>query len=144
MIGKGNNKKSMAYVGNIVAFIKNRIEKQKEGYHIYNYADKPDFTMTELSSIIERKMNLTIPKIKILYWLGVSGGYGFDLLAMLTQKKFSISSVRVKKFCATTQFEAAKAHSTFRAPYTIEEGLNNTLDFEFINPREDDVLFYTE
>ena len=55
MIGKGQNKKSMAYVGNIVAFIKDRIEKQRIGYQVYNYADKPDFTMTELSSVIEKK-----------------------------------------------------------------------------------------
>jgi GlcNAc-P-P-Und epimerase len=55
MIGKGQNKKSMAYVGNVVAFIKDRIEKNEPGYHVYNYADKPDFTMSELSAIIERK-----------------------------------------------------------------------------------------
>ena len=29
MIGKGQNKKSMAYVGNIVALIKNRLEKKR-------------------------------------------------------------------------------------------------------------------
>ena len=144
MIGKGQNKKSMAYVGNVVAFIKNRIEKQEPGYHVYNYADNPDFTMTELSSVIERKMDLSIPKIKIPYWLGMLGGYGFDLLAALTRKKFSISSVRVKKFCASTQFNATKAHSVFRAPYTLEEGLNKTLDFEFLDPKKDDVLFYSE
>ena len=144
MIGKGHNKKSMAYVGNVVAFIKDRIEKQEAGYHVFNYADKPDFSMTELSSVIERKMSLSIPKIRIPYWLGMLGGYGFDLLAILIRKKFSISSVRVKKFCATTQFDASKAHSAFKAPYTLEEGLNKTLDFEFINPKEDDVLFYSE
>ena len=144
MIGKGQNKKSMAYVGNIVAFIQNRIEKQEAGYHIFNYADKPDFTMTELSSIIEQKINISIPKTKVPYWLGMLGGYGFDLLALISRKKLSISSVRVKKFCATTQFDATKAHSTFRAPYTLEEGLNKTLDFEFINPKEDNVLFYSE
>ena len=144
MIGKGHNKKSMAYVGNVVAFIKDRIEKQEPGYHVFNYADKPDFSMTELSSVIEAKMKLSIPKINIPYWLGMLGGYGFDILAFLTRKKLSISSVRVKKFCATTQFDATKAHSTFKAPYTLEEGLNNTLEFEFINPKEDDVLFYSE
>ena len=53
-------------------------------------------------------------------------------------------SLRVKKFCATTQFDATKAHSVFTAPYTLEEGLNKTLEFEFINPKEDDVLFYSE
>jgi GlcNAc-P-P-Und epimerase len=144
MIGKGQNKKSMAYVGNIVAFIKDRIEKQEPGYHVFNYADKPDFTMTELSSVIEGKINLFIPKVRIPYWIGMLGGFGFDLLSFLTRRKFPISSVRVKKFCATTQFDAAKAHSTFRSPYTLEEGLNNTLEFEFIHPKEDDVLFYSE
>lgn len=144
MIGKGQNKKSMAYVGNIVAFIQNRIEKQEAGYHIFNYADKPDFTMTELSSIIEQKINISIPKTKVPYWLGMLGGYGFDLLALISRKKLSISSVRVKKFCATTQFDATKVHSNFKAPYTLEEGLNNTLEFEFINPKDDDVLFYSE
>ena len=144
MIGKGQNKKSMAYVGNIVAFIQNRIEKQEAGYHIFNYADKPDFTMTELSSLIEQKINISIPKTKVPYWLGMLGGYGFDLLALISRKKLSISSVRVKKFCATTQFDATKVHSTFKAPYTLEEGLNNTLEFEFINPKDDDILFYSE
>ena len=144
MIGKGQNKKSMAYVGNVVAFIKDRVEKQEPGYNVFNYADKPDFTMTELSSVVENKMSLSIPKIRIPYWLGMLGGYGFDLLAFLTQKKLSISSVRVKKFCATTQFDASKAHSAFKAPYTLEEGLNKTLVFEFLNPKEDDVLFYSE
>lgn len=144
MIGKGHNKKSMAYVGNVVAFIKDRIDNQSLGYQVFNYADKPDFTMTELSRVIESKMNLSIPKIKIPYCLGMLGGYGFDLLAFLTRKTLSISSVRVKKFCATTQFDASKAHSTFKAPYTLEEGLNNTLEFEFLDPKKDDVLFYSE
>lgn len=144
MIGQGQNKKSMAYVANVVAFIKERIEKQELGYYVFNYADKPDFSMTELSSVIERKMNLSIPKIRIPYWLGMIGGYGFDLLAIITRRKLSISSVRVKKFCATTQFDASKAHSTFKAPYTLEEGLNNTLEFEFLDPKKDNVLFYSE
>lgn len=144
MIGKGLNKKSMAYVGNIVAFIKDRIEKQELGYQVYNYADKPDFNMTELSHVIERKMHLSFPKVRIPYWLGLLGGFGFDLLALLTRKEFSISSVRVKKFCATTQFDASKAHFNFKAPFTIEEGLSKTLDYEFINQKEDDVLFYSE
>tara|TARA_Y100001958_G_C21247743_1_gene579493 strand:+ start:7929 stop:8906 length:978 start_codon:yes stop_codon:yes gene_type:complete len=144
MIGKGQNKKSMAYVGNIVAFIKDRIERQETGYHVYNYADKPDFTMSELSSIIQKKMRISLPKTRVPYWLGILGGYGFDLLALLIGKKFSISSVRVKKFCATTEFDATKAHLIFSAPYSLEEGLNKTLEFEFINPKEDDILFYSE
>ena len=144
MIGKGQNKKSMAYVGNIVALIIDRLEKNELGYHVFNYADKPDFSMIELVNVIENKMSLILPKKQIPYWLGMLGGYGFDILAFLTRKKLSISSVRVKKFCATTQFNADKVHSVFNAPYTLEEGLNKTLEHEFIHQQKDDILFFSE
>ena len=144
MIGKGENKKSMAYVGNIVALIKSRIETCEEGYHVFNYTDNPDFSMNELTQHIEEKMNIILPKQKIPYWLGMLGGYGFDFLSFVTRKNLSVSSVRVKKFCATTQFDASKVSSVFKSPYTLEEGLNKTLEHEFINKQEDDVLFYTE
>lgn len=144
MIGKGQNKKSMAYVGNVVALIADCLSKVKPGYCVYNYADKPDFSMTELVTVIENKMNIKIPKFKIPYWIGIIGGYGFDLVSCITAKKFSISSVRVKKFCATTQFNATKVHSNFKAPYTLKDGLDLTLEHEFINPKQDDILFYSE
>jgi GlcNAc-P-P-Und epimerase len=144
MIGKGNNKKSMAYVGNVVAFIKDRIENSSSELQTFNYSDKPDLNMNELSSLIENKMILSIPKIKIPYWIGMIGGFCFDFLVKITGKKMSISSVRVKKFCATTQFDASKAHLVFKTPYTLEEGLNKTLEFEFIKPKKDDVIYYSE
>jgi nucleoside-diphosphate-sugar epimerase len=144
MIGKGQNKKSMAYVGNIVALIKDRLEKKELGHHVFNYADKPDFSMVELTQTIEEKMKIKLPSIKIPYLFGMMGGYGFDFISVLSGKKFSISSVRVQKFCATTQFDSDKVHSSFKAPYTLKEGLDKTLEHEFINTKEDEVLFYSE
>ena len=144
MIGKGVNKKSMAYVGNIVAFIKDRLEVNQKGYHVYNYADKPDFTMTELTQLIESKMNISLPKIRIPYWVGMLGGYGFDIYSLIFRKKISISSVRVKKFCATTQFDASKVCKIFKPPHTLKDGLDKTLEHEFINPKQDEILFYSE
>ena len=144
MIGKGKNKKSMAYVGNIVALIKNRLEKSEPGFHIFNYADKPDFSMTELTQLIEKKMNIKLSKKRIPFWIGMLAGYGFDLISLLSRKNLIISSVRIKKFCATTQFDASKVHNFFNAPYSLREGLDKTLDHEFINKKEDDVLFYSE
>jgi nucleoside-diphosphate-sugar epimerase len=144
MIGKGQNKKSMAYVGNVVAFIKDKLEKKETGYQVFNYADKPDFNMNELVSVIEQKMNLNIPRISIPYFIGMIGGYCFDIFSKITGKKTSISSVRVKKFCATTQFNAAKVHNSFNAPYSLKQGLDKTLEHEFINPKKDDILFYSE
>ena len=131
MIGNGTNKKSMAYVKNVVSFIKNRINNMEVGFDIYNYSDKPDLSMQELVSIIEKKMNLKIPRIKIPYYLGMIFGYFFDLLAIILNKKLSISSVRIKKFCATTQFASSKSHKVFSPEYTIREGIVKTIDYEF-------------
>jgi GlcNAc-P-P-Und epimerase len=146
MIGKGQNRKSMAYVGNVVAFIKHRLDLAEEGYYVFNYIDKPDLAMTSLLGVIEKSLNRKIPSVRIPVWLGYLGGFGFDVLAFLTRKKLAISSVRVKKFVATTQFDATKVHSSgFKAPFTLEEGLDRTLNYEFVQKRsEDDEVFYTE
>ena len=100
--------------------------------------------MNELVSVIQHKVESTIPKYRIPFWFGMICGFCFDILAKLKGKKLSISSVRVKKFCATTQFNASKAHEVFDAPYSLKEGLDRTLEHEFIDPREDDILFYSE
>lgn len=145
MVGNGENKKSMAYVGNIVAFVKYMLENVTEGYNVFNYIDKPDNNMNQLVDHVSRVLGKHIPSTHYPYFLGMAGGYCFDLLAKLTGKKLTISSVRVKKFCATTQFDATKAHSCgFKAPYTLDEGLARTLEFEFVHPRTDDIVFKTE
>lgn len=145
MVGKGNNRKSMAYVGNIVAFIRYLLENKREGYNVYNYVDKPDLTMNELVGLVSRVLGRSIPAIHFPYALGMCGGYVFDGLARLTGRKLTVSSVRVKKFCATTQFDASKVKdSGFVAPYTLEDGLAKTLAFEFIHTSPDDITFRTE
>lgn len=145
MVGDGNNKKSMAYVGNIVAFIKFLVDNKREGYNVFNYIDKPDFTMNELVAHVSKVLKKKILPTHAPYWLGMFGGKCFDLLAFITRKKLSISSVRVKKFCATTQFDAKKAHSSgFKAPFTLGEGLARTLTFEFVNPPKDNITFKSE
>ena len=144
MIGQGKNKKSMAYVGNIVSFIINRIENKEKGYRIFNYADKPDLTMTELVKLIEKKMKIKVPNVKIPYLIGMLGGCFFDLVSIIFKKKLPISSVRVKKFCATTQFNSNKSFSVFNPPFKLKDGLYQTLDHEFLNQKKDDIIFYSE
>jgi len=145
MVGKGTNKKSMAYVGNIVFFLDYCVDNASPGYQVFNYVDKPDLNMNELVSQVEKSLNKKIPSIHIPYWLGMLGGFAFDALSFITRKNFSVSSVRVKKFCATTQFDASKAHSSeFDAPYSLAKGLHNTLHYEFINENTDGITFESE
>ena len=145
MVGNGKNRKSMAYVGNIVAFVKYMIDNVTDGYNVFNYIDKPDTDMNNLVAHVSKVLNKHIPATHFPYWLGMLGGYCFDALAFVTRKKLTVSSVRVKKFCATTEFDATKVHSCgFKAPFTLEEGLARTLEFEFVHPRTDDITFKSE
>jgi nucleoside-diphosphate-sugar epimerase len=144
-VGKGTNVKSMAYVGNVVAFVKYMIENVTQGYNEFNYVDKPDFNMDQLTEVICNKLGRKIPSIRLPYWLGMAGGHIFDLIAFICRRKLSVSSIRVRKYCATTQYDSTKAHNTgFIPPYTLQEGLERTLDFEFIHPQTDDISFITE
>lgn len=144
-IGNGRNVKSMAYVGNVVAFVKYMIENVTEGYNIFNYIDKPDFNMNQLTELVCSKLGKKIPAISFPYWIGMAGGYFFDFISFISRKKLEISSVRVKKYCSTTQYDSTKARNTgFVAPYTLSEGLTRTLEFEFIHPKTDDISFESE
>lgn len=128
MIGDGKNKKSMAYVENVTAFIKYCMDEQISGYHVFNYADKPDLSVSELVTQAGITLKKKMTPIRIPYIIGYSGGLFLDIIAKMLNKKFPISAVRVKKFCATTQFSADKLESVgFRAPYTLLEGLDATV-----------------
>lgn len=132
MVGNGKNKKSMAYIGNIVAFLKWNIEENKQPYSVYNYIDKPDFDMNDLVSRFEMILGKNPPSVSFPYWLGLLGGYCFDLLSFLTRRNYPVSSIRVKKFCAQTVFSADKMlKSGFQPPYDMEEALRKTVLFEF-------------
>ena len=132
MIGNGNNSKSMAYINNITSFIVECDKLAVPGFDVYNYADKPDFTMRQLVKIVQNQMNRKSNNHRVPYWIGLTGGYFFDFLSFLLRRKFSVSSIRVRKFCATTQFDASKALEIFQPPFTIEDGIRRTVESEFL------------
>lgn len=134
MIGNGQNRKSMAYIGNIVAFMDYKLESGFSGMEIFNYVDKPDFDMNTLVSEIYRHKGQSAPKLRIPYAIGMLGGYCFDLLAKVTGKSLPISSIRVKKFCSSTEINSDKLNASgFVRPVDFKDGLQQTLTSEFKN-----------
>jgi GlcNAc-P-P-Und epimerase len=128
MIGKGNNKKSMSYVENVSAFICYCIQNDLQGYNLFNYADKPDLTTKELVTQAEITLGKKTIPVRIPYSLGILGGYFFDILSKVTGRKYSISSVRIQKFCATTQFSSVHVDQTgFKPKFSLNEGLEITM-----------------
>jgi nucleoside-diphosphate-sugar epimerase len=131
MVGKGMNRKSMAYVGNLVEFLA-RLADADQGVHVFNYADKPDLTMSQLLRVASEELDLRLPRWTLPYRAGLAAGYVFDLLALITGRKFPLSSVRVRKFCAETTVNTERLASTgFVAPFSLEEGLRRMIEAEF-------------
>lgn len=132
MIGNGKNRKSMAYVENVAAFIFYSLNF-KAGTHIYNYVDKPDFTMNELVKTVRRSLGKGDGVgLRLPYWFGYFAGGCFDMLAKITGKTFPVSRIRIQKFCSNTIFSAEKAHSSgFSAPHDLRAALSKTISHEF-------------
>lgn len=132
MIGKGRNKKSMAYVGNIVEFVSHLLDNVTEGYQVFNYADSPDLTMRQLVDFAAEALGRTSRLLTIPRWLAVAGGHVLDTVATLMGRKFPISAVRIRKFCTTTRYDTTKAaRSGFTAPFSLRESLQRTITYEF-------------
>ena len=144
MVGEGKNKKSMAYVKNVALFIKDRLTNSDIGFNVFNYSDKPDINMNELVDIVTKNMNSKLIDVKIPYIIGITFGYLCDIISFITNKKLVVSSVRVKKFCATTQFDSDKMHSVFNPAYALKDGLKRTINYEFKNRKIDDINFFSK
>ena len=84
MVGDGRNRKSMAYVENVAAFLQYAVGF-KPGVHIYNYIDKPDSTMNELVGTVNRMLGK--PEqigLRLPFAVGYAIGKCFDALAAVT------------------------------------------------------------
>ena len=144
MFGDGKNKKSMAYVENVVAFIEYSLSFEP-GLHIYNYIDKPDFDMNTLISGTRKTLSgKTNVGLRLPRSVGIALGYVADLVAMIIRKPLSVSSIRVKKFMGTTQFSSSVSDTGFVPPVSLEEGLARTLRYEFMEDNSDKRTFETE
>lgn len=144
MIGDGLNRKSMAYVENVVAFLEYSLDF-KPGVHIYNYIDKPDFTMNSLVAHVNKLLGRPAEiKFRLPFSIGLLIGSCFDLVAKTTGKKFPISAIRVKKFCANSVYESAIESTGFIPPVPLMKAIEKTVRFEFIEDHTTEQVFYSE
>lgn len=144
MFGSGENIKSMAYVKNVAAFIHHTLSFN-QGFHIYNYVDKPDMSMNKLVSITRGVLfNKSNAGLRMPGFVGKVIGNIADVISFIIRKNLSVSSIRVKKFLSTTQFNSSIEKTNFKAPYSLEEGLQKTLQYEFIEDNKNKITFETE
>ncbi len=127
-VGDGLNIKSLSYVENLVDLT--MFAWGRKGSHppfeIVNYIDKPDFTSHQIAEVIFRALGKHPPRYKAPLWLAVLVvGLPFDLLIRLTGKNYPISSMRLRKMCTQTKFEADKVRAMGYVPLcSLEEGID--------------------
>lgn len=144
MIGAGRNRKSMAYVENVVAFLQHAMGFTP-GSYTYNYIDKPDLTMNELVAQVRQQLGKgqgVGPRLP--YALGYAFGLVADGVARLSGRSLPISAIRVKKFCANTAFNTSVAQTGFVPPVPLSEALRRTVRHEFLETHSGETEFFSE
>lgn len=144
MIGSGTNRKSIAYVENVAAFLE-MATGFPPGIHTMNYVDQPDFDMNALVTLVYRALGKrSVIRARLPYWFGIGAGRIFDLVAAVSGRKFPISAIRVQKFCANSVYASAVPTTGFVPPVPLMDALDRTVRHEFVDTHTDDIVYYSE
>jgi nucleoside-diphosphate-sugar epimerase len=126
-IGRKNTIKSVSYVENLVQGTKFLVENAKPGIEIFNYADKPHLSTTEISDIICSSLGRR-KGVRLPYWCVYTMALPFDVIIAVTRINLPVSTTRVKKICTPTKNNCDKLlKSGFIPKFSSKEGLQKTV-----------------
>jgi GlcNAc-P-P-Und epimerase len=130
MVGTGNNRKSIAYVENVVEAI--LFLSRLPSTTVVNYADKPDLTMNEFVRLTCEAGKVSVPRLRLPRSLAMVAGLLLDVVARASRRTFPLSAVRVTKFCSNSVINADRIRRLgFAPPHRLEDGLRATIRSEF-------------
>lgn len=131
MIGDGSNRKSMAYVGNIAAFLAHVVQAPPS-VRLVNYADRPDLTTAELVGVLSDELGIRLPRVRLPLLAGKAASAVLDGVAKATGRTFPVSAVRVEKFVAETTVDTERLQGLgFTPPFRMDDALRRTVATEF-------------
>lgn len=130
-VGPGRNRKSMAYVENLVAATLHLTDPWPEAsVSRYNYVDKPDLTSAQIcetiSAALGRGAGLRIP-----LGLAMSAAMPFDAAARLLRRNFPISRARILKLASSeTTFDSGRIlKDGFKPGIDLRDGLRRMVEW---------------
>lgn len=130
MVGSGENRKSIAYVENVVQAI--LFLSQLPQTTVVNYADKPDLTMNEFVRLTCEAGGVSVSRLRLPKALAMIAGRLLDLVARATGRTFPLSAVRVTKFCSNSVVNADRIRRLgFMPSHRLDDGLRTTIRSEF-------------
>lgn len=131
MMGRGDNRRSMVYVGNVVEATLAVIEKNKARSAVYIVTDGIDYTVRELYEIIseglgKRPMPIYVP-LSIAKGLGLAGDFGNHIFG----KKLPFNSEVLNKLTSSLTFSSNKIKEEigFSPKYNLYNTINKTIEW---------------
>jgi nucleoside-diphosphate-sugar epimerase len=132
MIGAGANRKSMAYVGNIAAYMAELAGQSTGAMSTVNYADKPDMTVSDIVEIASEETGSRVRRLPLPAGFAMALGYLGDLVGWISGRVVIINSERVRKFLANTSLPTNRVDASgFVRPYELKEAFVRTIRAEF-------------
>lgn len=132
MVGAGANSKSMAYVGNIAAYMAELAVQGNGGMLTVNYADKPDMTVNEIVAIAAEETGSRLKRIPLPGGFAMALGYIGDVIGLCTGRVLTVNSERVRKFLANTSLPTDRIDgSGFVRPFELKTAFVKTIRTEF-------------
>ncbi|MEZ4749732.1 MAG: NAD(P)-dependent oxidoreductase [Bdellovibrionota bacterium] len=133
-VGKLNEVKSIVYIGNVVAATIHLLLRPELQHHTFNLVDEPSVSSWELIHQICSSGNFKLPRLSIPLTVAFPFGKLLDGLAVATGKDFPITGKRIKKLNTPSHFSSAYLHKEgFSAPYSLEQGIANTVQWYLQN-----------
>lgn len=127
--GHGGNRKSIAYVGNLVDFLCTCLE-HRPGLHCYNYADPPAPTTASLVEAIQSLLprpQRVVPRLPRS--LVLAGAHLLAVGAHLRGRRPGITAERVRSFCADTTISTSALDATgFRRRHDLRGALRAMIE----------------
>ncbi|MBM4104741.1 MAG: NAD(P)-dependent oxidoreductase [Phycisphaerae bacterium] len=129
--GDGVNRKSLAYVENLVDATMHLWARHGEGFDVFNFVEKPDLKSREIAQAVADALGRRSAGVRLPMWLVLLAARPFDLVIALTGWNLPVSSMRVRKlFQMETLFEAEKlAAAGFRSRVSIREGIRRMAEW---------------
>jgi nucleoside-diphosphate-sugar epimerase len=126
--GKGDNRKSLAFVANVAAFLA-FVRSSPAGIHLFNYADQPDLAVAEIAAIIRSALGMPAATRRSRM-LALAGTVGAEARARLTGGSATdarATRTTMRALGRAMTFNADRAHGTgFRAPVDLRDALATT------------------
>lgn len=131
VVGSGQNRKSIAYVKNVAAFLR-LCRSLPVGTTVVNYADKPDLTTAELVATVRRALGRGGTGLRVPLALGLAGGALVELARSRDPRAVPVLLSRIRKFSSDTVVQTSRLEATsFKPPFSLPQALHDTVVAEF-------------